>query len=166
METFDSSFVSKSGDYRVGDAAMIRFLRNTIQGAWSLIQGMIITSKNLITPAVTLQYPDKKETMNERFRGLVDLDPPKCIACYQCVRLCPTGCLYLAHEQVEQKKIPKTFTFNMELCCFCGLCEQACPTRAIYLNKIYEIATTHREPLHIDLLDPEKYHEWSSRTAS
>ena len=133
----------------------------SINGVLSLMKGMIITSKNLLTHAVTLQYPDKKLPMSERYRGLVDLYPEKCIACYQCVRLCPTGCLTLTHTQdQEAKKVPVSFSFKMELCCFCGLCEQACPTDAIYLNKTYEIAVCDRKKLHIDLMQKDKYREW------
>ena len=141
---------------------MIKSLSQLLTDALSLIKGMIITFKNVFCPAVTLQYPDEKETMTERYRGLVDLDPAKCISCYQCARICPTGCLVLTHKLAEQKKILESFAYNMELCCFCGLCEQACPTQAVTMNKIYEIAVREHGKLHVNLLDPEKYREWTS----
>lgn len=141
---------------------MIKFSRDILTGIWSLLKGLYITSKNLVTPAVTLQYPKKKDVMTERFRGFVDLRAEKCIACYQCVKICPTGCLALTHKQTaDMKKVPETFTCNLELCCYCGLCEQVCPTSAIYLNKLYELTSYDHEKLHVNLLNSEKYREWA-----
>lgn len=144
---------------------MITYLKNIAVGVYNLVKGLIITLKNIFTPAVTLQYPTQKLPMCERYRGLVDLHQEKCIACYQCVKICPTGCLALTHEQTaDNKKKPQTFKYNIELCCFCGLCDQVCPTSAIYMNKIYEIAVYGHDPLHINLLDKEKYLEWHHPT--
>lgn len=142
---------------------MIQSLRRLLSGALNLLKGMAITSKNLFSHAVTLQYPDQKMAMTEQFRGLVDLYPEKCIACYQCVKICPTGCLSLTHRQLEQaRKAPATFIFNAELCCYCGFCEQVCPTQALYMNKIYEMNTYDHSTSKTDLLDPQKYAQWIS----
>lgn|ERR1035437_9125487 len=139
-------------------------LKNLVLGLISLLKGLAVTFKNLISPPITLQYPTQKQPMTQRFRGLADLRPDKCIMCAQCVKICPTGCLALTHEQLpEKKRSLKTFTYKMQFCCFCGLCEQVCPTSAIYLNKIYEIATYSSE-LQINLLDPDKYAQWANPT--
>lgn len=144
---------------------MIKFFKDLIIGFISLVKGLIVTLKNLLSHAITLQYPKQKQPMTERFRGLVDLRPEKCIVCYQCVKICPTGCLAITHKESEEKKKSlETFKYNMELCCFCGLCDQVCPTQAIYMNKIYEIATYGHEKLYINLLNPEKYVEWAHPT--
>lgn len=144
---------------------MIRYFINIITGAWSLIIGLMVTLKNTLRRAVTIQYPTQKLPMTERFRGLVDLRVEKCIICYQCVKICPTGCLSITHKEApEKKKELVTFKYNMELCCFCGFCDQICPTQAIYMSRIYEIATYDHEKLHIDLLDSEKYREWLNPT--
>lgn len=145
---------------------MKTYVKNLIFGPLSLIKGLGVTFKNLRSHAVTLQYPTQKQPMTPRFRGLVDLHPQKCIMCYQCVKICPTGCLSVAHKELpEKKKVLERFTYNMEFCCFCGLCDQVCPTKAIYMNKIYEIALYEdHEQLIINLLDPEKYNEWAHPT--
>ncbi len=143
---------------------MTDYSKNPVSDAWSLIKGLVITLKNCFMPAITLQYPTQKQPMNERFRGLADLRPEKCITCYQCVKICPTACLSLTHKQEEKKKTLETFKYNMELCCFCGLCQQVCPTGAIYLNGLYEIAVYDRDKLHVNLLNPEKYIEWTNTT--
>jgi len=142
---------------------MITFFKDIIRGALSLIKGMLVTLKYFFQAPTTLQYPTQKLKMAQRFRGLVDLHKEKCIICYQCVKICPTGCLAISHKQGEDKKKQlEIFNYNMELCCFCGLCEQVCPASAVYLNKIYEIALYSREKLHVDLLEPDKYAEWNN----
>ena len=144
---------------------MTNYLKRLFFGPINLIKGLIVTFKNLASRAITLQYPSEKQPMTARFRGLVDLRPEKCIMCYQCVKICPTQCLAISHEEsAEKKKSLVTFKYNMELCCFCGLCEQVCPTAAIYMDKIYEIAAYNREELHINLLDNDKYAEWANPT--
>ncbi len=141
---------------------MRTYFSNLGRGFVSLIKGMVITFKNIFSPIVTLQYPKEKQAMTPRYRGLVDFDPEKCIMCYQCVKICPTGCLAMSHKVHEdKKKTLERFDYTMELCCFCGLCEQVCPKSAIYMNKLYEVTAYSRDKLHIDLLNPDKYAEWS-----
>ena len=129
----------------------------------SIFIGLRVTITNFFAPAVTLNYPRQKQTMRKNFRGMVDLDPPACVICYQCIRICPTSALYLSHThkmtEDNKKKLEITrFTYNAELCCFCGLCEEICPTDAIYLNKMYEVSTyNHNDILSIDLMDAGKY---------
>lgn len=140
---------------------MSNYFKRLIFGPLDLIKGLVVTFRNLVSPAITLQYPTQKQPMKEKFRGLVDLSAEKCICCYQCMKICPTNCLSITHEDLPQnKKRPETFKYKMEICCFCGLCSQACPTSAIYMNKIYEIATSERKKLEINLLDPDKYRDW------
>jgi NADH-quinone oxidoreductase subunit I len=144
---------------------MSNYFKRLVFGAINLLKGLIITFKNLITPAITLQYPTQKQAMAERFRGLVDLDQRKCIMCYQCVKICPTNCLGITPKAPpEKKKELESFKYKMELCCFCGLCAQICPTGAIFMNKIYEIATSARKELDVNLLNSDKYAKWLNPT--
>lgn len=144
---------------------MRNYLKRLILGPLNLVKGLIVTFKNLVSPAITLQYPTQKQAMAKRFRGLVDLEPQKCVMCYQCVKICPTGCLYVTQADLPQnKKSLKRFNYKAEFCCFCGLCAQVCPTSAIFMNTIYEIATSNRKDLGINLLDPDKYAQWLNPT--
>jgi len=144
---------------------MKKQIKNLISMPVSLIKGLVVTFKNLKSKAVTVQYPTQKLQMMDRYRGLVDFDPKKCILCYQCVKICPTGCLSITHkDSIEKKKTIESFKYNMEFCCFCGLCEQVCPTKAVFMNKIYEVASYDHEELCINLLDPKKYDEWANPT--
>ncbi len=144
---------------------MSDYFKRIILGSLNLIKGLKVTLKNLVSRAVPVQYPTQKLPMTQRFRGLVDLNPDKCIMCYQCVKICPTACLAINHEELpEKKKKLQAFKYRMELCCFCGLCEQVCPTAAIQMNNIYEVATCNRRELNINLLDPDKYAHWINPT--
>ena len=100
------------------------YIKKFAIGALSIFKGFNVTLKNMFKKPVTLNYPNKKQPMKERFRGMVDLYPEDCVICYQCIRICPTAALDLAHLVKEDKKKEITkFTFNAELCCFCGLCD-------------------------------------------
>ena len=135
---------------------MIKFY----MGAYSIFKGFKVTFYNYFKKSVTLNYPIDKRTMTDRFRGMVDLKPPDCVICYQCIKICPTAALDLGHKVLEDNKTKNItkFTFNAELCCFCGLCEEICPTDAIFLNKMYEVSYfDHKDLLSIDLMSDQKY---------
>ncbi|MEI8011795.1 MAG: NADH-quinone oxidoreductase subunit I [Candidatus Omnitrophota bacterium] len=139
---------------------MCQSVNNIITGFMSILKGLGVTGKNMFRKAVTIQYPFEKPVMTERFRGLVDLHTDKCIACSQCVKICPTAALQIeaATNPETKKKFPGVFTYNEELCCFCGLCQEVCPTAAMYLNTCYEVAYySHDEVTKIDLLKADKY---------
>ena len=145
---------------------MFRPVKNLFLGFLSLLIGMKVTIKNLFAPAITVQYPFEKKPMTKNFRGMVDLVPPDCVICYQCIKICPVAALDLMHKQTvtaeNKKKLEITkFTFNGELCCFCGLCEEICPTDAIFLNQMYEVSSaSHSDFNNIDLMDPQKYKQF------
>jgi NADH-quinone oxidoreductase subunit I len=139
---------------------MFKAIKNIIDGFISILKGLGVTGRSMFKKPVTIQYPFVKPPMTERFRGLVDLYPEKCIACSQCVKICPTAALTLqgAMNPETKKRVPTVFTYNEELCCFCGLCQEVCPTQAMYLNKCYEVAYyAHSELSKIDLLKADKY---------
>ena len=146
---------------------MFRPIKNIFLSFLSLLIGMKVTIKQLFAPAITVQYPSEKKPMTKNFRGMVDLIPPDCVVCYQCIKICPVAALDLEHKQTvtseNKKKLDITkFTFNGELCCFCGLCEEICPTDAIYLNNMYEVSSgSHSDFNNIDLMDPKKYKQFN-----
>ncbi len=129
-------------------------------GITSVLKGFKVTFFNSFKKSVTLNYPVDKKPMSSRFRGMVDLKPPDCVICYQCIKICPTAALELDHKVLEDSKTKTItkFTFNAELCCFCGLCEEICPTDAIYLNKMYEVSYfDHKDVNNINLMSDQKY---------
>jgi NADH-quinone oxidoreductase subunit I len=139
---------------------LVTNIKRIFTGAYSICQGFRVTFKNMFKKQVTLNYPVVKKPMTDRFRGMVDLHPDKCVICYQCTKICPTAALELEHQVLEDNKTKKIvkFVFNGELCCFCGLCQEVCPTNAIFLNKMYEVSYfAHKDLLVINLMVNDKY---------
>ncbi len=139
---------------------MFKIPLDFFQGVLSILKGFVVTGRSMFRKPVTIEYPLKKAVMTERFRGMADLRPEKCISCMQCVRICPTAALDLVSvmNPETKKKVLQSFCFNAELCCFCGLCQEVCPTKAIFLNAVYEVAYYKRSDVtSIDLMKPDKY---------
>ena len=143
---------------------MIRPIKNIYLAIKSLIIGHVVTFKNFFAKRITLQYPTEKMPMTERFRGLVDLYPEKCVVCYMCVKICPTAALDLGHKYTqvaEKKKLEiEKFRYDIELCCFCGLCAEICPTEAMVMSRLYEVSTYGHAENKIDLMGPGHYKAW------
>lgn len=125
---------------------------------FEIIRGMAITSKHLTRHAVTLQYPEERDDIPERSRGIVVLLSDKetgevnCTSCMLCMRACPTAAIRIVSPRGEDKKRHlKEFEVDNLLCCFCGLCEEACSFAAIKMATMYEFSTQNKEDLIWDM---------------
>ena len=138
---------------------MIKTVKELFSSIFSLFEGMAVTLKYLFKRPVTMQYPEKKWTVPERHRGVVQLvidqktGKHKCIACLNCVRVCPNFSLCVeAGTDENKKKYPVKFELALGQCMFCGLCVESCPTNALEMNKEYELAVYTRDGLKRQLL--------------
>jgi len=133
------------------------------KGFYSLIKGMEVTGKELVTPKVTEQYPENRATLNipERFRATLEFiydenGYHKCIACGSCERNCPNQTISITKRMVEladgkkKQKLDK-YMYDLGSCTFCGLCVQVCPTNAIRFSNDFEQAVFTREKLNKQL---------------
>lgn len=117
-------------------------------------KGFAVTVKRVFRPPVTLEYPDVKREMANRFRGLPSLrvDPetgePLCVACGLCARICPTSCLemHVVPSEEGDRELGE-FILRSGRCLFCGMCAQVCPVDAITMSKQYELSTQSRDGL-------------------
>ena len=129
------------------------------KGFYSLIKGMEVTGKELVTPKVTEQYPENRAELHipERFRATLefiydDNGGHKCIACGSCERNCPNQTISITKRMVElpdgkkKMKLDK-YMYDLGSCTFCGLCVQVCPTAAIRFSNDFEQAVFTREKL-------------------
>ena len=144
-----------------------------IKGFNSVLTGMGVTIGEFFSKDVTLQYPDERWQMHERFRGRVDmwLDPVtkghKCTLCMMCTKACPNGSLEITSTKVEgnPKKILDKYIYKLSTCTLCELCVEACNFDCIHMNQEYEMATFDRQDLTVVLNEPHRWAKeegWSS----
>lgn len=128
-------------------------------GIHSLIKGMEVTGKELVTPKVTEQYPENRATLKipDRFRATLQFvydeeGAHKCIACKSCERNCPNGTIKIVTRMVDlpngkkKMKLDK-YMYDLGSCTFCNLCVSSCPTSAIEFSNDFEQAVFTREAL-------------------
>jgi NADH-quinone oxidoreductase chain I len=119
----------------------------------ALLKGLALTLKMFFRRPVTVQYPDEKRPVPERFRGRPVLlaredGTPRCVACGLCEKICPSLCITVAAQTgPDGSRALAGYTLDLNRCAFCGLCVEACPVEAIAMGSEYELATYGREPL-------------------
>jgi len=114
---------------------------------------MLITLKHLFKKPVTVQYPEEKLTLAERYRGLHAYDLERCIGCASCVKICPNKCIELRVSITpEKKKKAEEYNIYIGRCMFCGLCVEVCPLKpkVITMTQEYELACYDRPSLVYD----------------
>lgn len=111
----------------------------------ALIEGHFTVFKHSFKRRVTLEYPEKKPDLPERFRGKPKWDGSKCIACKVCMRVCPADAV-----KIEQQDDNIKYDLDLTKCIFCGNCMYYCPKKAIELSKEYELAVDDKSLLNIE----------------
>lgn len=119
-----------------------------------LLNGMWFTLKAFFGKKDTVEYPDVKISMTERYRGgVIKLDLQKCIACGMCAMACPNRAILLTTEKTaDNKKKLATYHYLSGYCLYCNLCIEACPAKAIAWDKNYEITAYAKELLNYDCI--------------
>src|ERR1700712_274186 len=127
--------------------------------AAAVLNGMGVTFKEMMSPTVTENYPDEPPKLQERFRGVHELQRDengmeKCVACFLCAAACPSNCIYIeAAENTETVRISsaeryaKVYNIDYNRCIFCGYCVEACPTDAITHGHGFELASLNATTL-------------------
>lgn len=129
----------------------------------------------------TIQYPEEKLPVPERFRYLPFLlydeeqgherahfDGVRCTACGICAKVCPPQCIWIVRSDDPEtgRPIPEPaeFYIDIDICMNCGFCMEFCPFDAIKMDHDYELASYDRTTVHIHdherLIKPFSY--WKS----
>ncbi|HEY63913.1 MAG TPA: NADH-quinone oxidoreductase subunit I [Caldilineae bacterium] len=119
----------------------------------------------------TIQYPEEKRLIPERFRFIPMLlfDPEtgkeRCTACGICAKVCPPQCIWIVRDKDEKGKPltrPAEFYIDISICMGCGFCAEFCPFDSIKMNHDFELAVYDRYPKLIldkqDLMVPLDYY--------
>ncbi len=121
------------------------------------------------TGVLTVQYPDEKLAMPERFRFVPflvveDHDHPEragkdwCTSCGICAKVCPPQCIWIVrgNDPATGRPVPEpeAFFIDIDICMNCGFCAEYCPFDAIKMDHDYELASYDRTSNHI--FDKEK----------
>lgn len=125
----------------------------------SLVTGMAVTGRELVTPKVTEQYPENRDTLriSDRFRAELTLKYDaegrhKCIACGICQMNCPNGTIKLTTKMFDlpdgkkKRKLDK-YVYDLGSCTFCMLCVTTCPQDALEFSNDFEQAVFTRDKL-------------------
>lgn len=139
------------------------YLYKVFKGFISLLIGMKTTVKYLLSRSVTVQYPKERWPIPERSRSRVGLvrdqetGESKCTACGICARECPSFCIWVEGEKVEdpetgkKKRVMTEYILDMRQCIFCGTCVEVCPFDAMrVVPEEYEFSTFNAEDLIFD----------------
>ena len=75
---------------------MANKINEALKTAASIAKGMGVTIKEMMSPAVTENYPDEPAKLEERYRGVHVLQRDenvleKCVACFLCAAACPSS---------------------------------------------------------------------------
>ena len=119
----------------------------------------------------TVQYPDERLKVPERFRVLPVLiydgkagekwtqEKERCTACGICAKVCPPQCIWIVQgKDPAGKPVPKAseFYIDVDVCMNCGFCAEFCPFDAIKMDHKFELGGGERNLSHI--FDIDKLH--------
>lgn len=130
---------------------------------------------------LTIQYPEEKRLLPERFRYIpmliwdTEKNEDRCTACGICAKVCPPQCIWIVRDSDENGKPvtrPAEFYIDAAVCMSCSFCVEFCPFDAIKMNHDYELAVFDRYPQLVydkaELTVPLEYYAalWPSQFAT
>jgi NADH-quinone oxidoreductase subunit I len=104
---------------------------------------------------LTIQYPEERRMLPERFRYIPMLiwdtqkGEDRCTACGICAKVCPPQCIWIVRDSDENGKPvtrPAEFYIDVAVCMSCSFCVEFCPFDAIKMNHDFELAVFDRYP--------------------
>jgi NADH-quinone oxidoreductase subunit I len=135
-----------------------------------LLKSMGVTFKHLFkrARANVIEYPDEKQDLAPRTRGVIALKEENCTVCMLCGRECPDWCIYIdSHKETippkreggrpRKRNVLDRFAIDFALCMYCGICVEVCPYDALFWSREFEFAEYDiREMTH----EKERLSDW------
>ncbi|MFN2595433.1 MAG: 4Fe-4S binding protein [Actinomycetota bacterium] len=114
-----------------------------------LLKGLGVTLKHLFKHNTVIQYPDVKQDLPARSRGVIALKEENCTVCMLCSRECPDWCIYIdSHKETlppkreggrpRKRNVLDRFAIDYALCMYCGICVEVCPYDALFWSREFE----------------------------
>ena len=133
---------------KLEDARALKKARKAGYGL-GLLKGMKVTIKHLFKHNVVIQYPDEKQDLPPRTRGVIALKEENCTVCMLCARECPDWCIYIdSHKETlppkreggrpRKRNVLDRFAIDYALCMYCGICVEVCPYDALFWSREFE----------------------------
>ncbi len=103
-----------------------------------ILKTLMETIKSLGEERFTVEFPEERESEDDRERYMLRLDMDTCISCSACERICPNKTITMVDVITDRgtKIMPQ---IGIERCLFCGLCEEVCPPKCLTLTKGYDL---------------------------
>jgi len=133
---------------------MAQYFTDIYKAVSSALVGMSITFKHIYRKPVTLQFPEERSMMPDRFRGFVHNDMAKCDSCNICAKLCPVDCIYIESEGKGKERMMTRYAIDYNKCIWCSLCTENCHTGSITMSHDYDHAVYDRRTLVYEFMDP------------
>jgi len=135
-----------------------------------LLKGMAVLLKHFVKRNDVIQYPEVKQDLSPRTRGVIALKEENCTVCMLCARECPDWCIYIdSHKETlpakreggrpRKRNVLDRFAIDYALCMYCGICVEVCPYDALFWSREFEYAEYDiRQLTH----EKEKLSDWMS----
>ena len=133
---------------------------NVKNTAVTIFEGMTVTFSHLLRRPITVQYPDRtpepiENYIEDRFRGILEVDLQSCIGCLLCMKACPLNCIYIEVDRdPELGRVMTQFDIDEAKCMYCGLCTEACPTQTLKHTKEFELSTDDPDEMVLRFIEP------------
>lgn len=128
-------------------------MRTLLKQILHLLEGLFAVAKHVLKPAVTLEYPEKRFVLPEKFRGKQALKG--CVGCGVCKQVCPANAIRF----VKEGDLVTSYKIDLNKCIFCGNCQYYCPFNAIKHSDSYELASDNKADMLMELVSEKENEE-------